>query len=95
LLAKLARYNSYTRCECPELGNAVGSNGTRISSCTGHGVGSDRACSRRLIPTPRKTTRTMDFLVKTHPRPLSWSYTDNTHRRLISFNHDIGAGHRR
>jgi hypothetical protein len=52
---------------CPELGNAVGSNGTRIPSCSENGEGSERACCRVPIPTPRKTERRIDFLVKIHP----------------------------
>jgi hypothetical protein len=34
---KLVKCNSYIRYTCGPLGNAVGSNGTRISSCSGHG----------------------------------------------------------
>lgn len=35
---KFVKYNSYTRYRWPPLGNAVGANGTRTSSCRGNGA---------------------------------------------------------
>jgi hypothetical protein len=41
---KFVRCNSYIRYVRPSLGNAVGSNGTRISSCTGQTAGLAEGC---------------------------------------------------